>query len=155
MDYAVKLPAVQAVKQPAGDNGRRGVERKPFNSKMSAKRILVVDDEPSVRESIQIMLDGQGHQVDFVTSGAEALDRRPTENYDVTVTDYRMTGMTGLDLAKELKRRRPGHSVILMSGSPPIDSGGFCDAVLLKPFSVSDLREAVVSPHGEILIQLA
>jgi CheY-like chemotaxis protein len=121
---------------------------------MSAKRILVVDDEPSVRESIQIMLDGQGHQIDFVTSGAEALDRRPTENYDLTVTDYRMTGMTGLDLAKELTRRRPGHTVILMSGSPPMDSGGFCDAVLLKPFSVSDLREAVVSPPGDILIQI-
>jgi CheY-like chemotaxis protein len=111
---------------------------------MAAKRILVVDDDPMVRESIELMLELDGHAIDLSGSGPEALQRYETAAYDVVLTDNRMAGMTGLQLAREIKARNPAQPIILFSGSPSIPATTNCDLVLMKPFSAGDLRQAVL-----------
>jgi CheY-like chemotaxis protein len=71
------------------------------------------------------------------------LDRYHAEKYDVVLTDNRMPGMTGLELAAQIKARNPSQLVILFSGSPPVQQSAVCDLILLKPFSASELRKAV------------
>jgi two-component system, cell cycle response regulator CpdR len=110
---------------------------------MARKSILVVDDEPMVRESLQLMLKLDGHAIDLVASGPEALQRYDSAPYDIVLTDNRMPGMSGLQLAHEIKRRNPRQRIILFSGSPPVAPAADCDLVLIKPFSASELRQAV------------
>ncbi len=111
---------------------------------MSGKRILVVDDEPTVAQAIRITLQPEGHRVEVVTSPYEALAKLETGKYDVVLTDFRMEGMTGLQLAERIKQRDPAQPIILVSGSPPFPRAAAVDLVILKPFSIAELREAVI-----------
>jgi CheY-like chemotaxis protein len=112
---------------------------------MAGKRILVVDDDAMVRESIEMMLGLDQHVLELVGSGAEALERYLPGKYDLVLTDNRMAGMTGLELAKLIKARDPAQRIILFSGSLPTVEEPACDLILLKPFSAADLRKAVAS----------
>jgi CheY-like chemotaxis protein len=113
------------------------------NSAMCGMRILVVDDEPIVRLSVRITLQMDNHSVEVVTSAEEALSRFEIGTYDLIITDYRMGGMTGLQLAERIKARDPGQRIILVSGSPPFPPIDIFDQVILKPFSSEELRTSV------------
>ena len=110
---------------------------------MAAKRILVVDDDAAVRESIEMMLDLDGHIIQFAESGAQALERYAPSQFDVVLTDNRMPGMSGIQLAQAIKSQNPSQVIILFSGSPPMGPASACDMILLKPFSAAALRTAV------------
>jgi DNA-binding NtrC family response regulator len=94
------------------------------NSKI---RILVVDDEPDILLTLNVILSGQGHYVKTFDNPAEALSHLTSSSgvspyYDLVITDHRMpgSGISGLDLAKRVKEhntRREKTKVFLMSGS--------------------------------------
>jgi CheY-like chemotaxis protein len=100
------------------------------NSKI---RILVVDDEPDILLTLNMVLSGRGHYVKTFDNPAEALSHLTSSSdnngvtpyYDLVITDHRMpgSGMSGLDLAKRVKehnntaKRRRETKVFLMSGS--------------------------------------
>ena len=78
--------------------------------------ILVVDDEPDIREALQqILEDSLGAKVDVASDGAEAKRRLESETYDVVLTDERMPRMRGSDLLRWLQEFRPSTVRILMS----------------------------------------
>lgn len=81
-------------------------------------RILLAEDDPSVRDMLRRLLEGEGYRVLAVNSGDEALDafnRNPP--FDLLLTDLVMTGeMQGRELANELQQRSPGLAVIYISG---------------------------------------
>lgn len=104
----------------------------------------MVDDDAMVRESIEMMLELDQHEIDLAGSGAEALERYGGAQYDLVLTDNRMPGMTGFELAQKIKATNPAQPIILFSGSPPMGPTPFCDMILLKPFSAADLRQAVI-----------
>jgi CheY-like chemotaxis protein len=110
---------------------------------MRSIRILVVDDEPIVRLSVRISLQLDNHTVEVVTSAEEALSRFEISTYDLIITDYRMGGMTGLQLAERIKARDSSQRIILVSGSPPFPPTDAFDQIILKPFSNEELRTAV------------
>lgn len=68
-------------------------------------RVLVVDDEPSVRFFERLALEDRGHEVEEAASGAEALTlaQAPGSDYAAIVLDFRMPGMTGLEVARALR----------------------------------------------------
>ena len=116
-------------------------------------RILVVDDESDILLTLNIVLSGRGHSVKTFDNPAEALSHLTSNNnvvalYDLVITDYRMpgSGMSGLDLAKQIKEyTRRKTKVFLMSGSfnessLPEEFGeglksGIVDEFIQKPFS--------------------
>ncbi len=106
-------------------------------------RILAVDDEPIVRVSIKLVLVSAGYSVEVAGSAEEALARFEDGSYDVVITDFRMPRTTGVQLAEQLKARSPSARIILLSGSPPFPSVPAIDLVMLKPFCVQELRDAV------------
>src|ERR1017187_1683594 len=111
-------------------------------------RILVVDDEPDVRQAIKMMLEHDGHEVQTVDSGEAALALLEHNTFNLITTDYSMAGMKGNQLAATVKKCRPDQPIIMVtafaadfhpSGKP---SGGV-DCVLNKPFTLIELREAI------------
>jgi CheY-like chemotaxis protein len=110
---------------------------------MNGKRILVVDDEPTVGQAIRLALLPDGHAIEVVTSPFEALREFDPGKYDLILTDFWMEGMTGLELAERIKARDPAQPIILLSGSPPFPSTTAVDQIILKPFSAPELRKAV------------
>ena len=84
---------------------------------MSAlRKVLVVDDDPVVTKSFDRVLSGKGYAVITASSGQEALNKLETEDYDVVFTDIKMPGMSGLEMAEQVKQRRPWLPVVIVTG---------------------------------------
>jgi CheY-like chemotaxis protein len=84
---------------------------------MSAlRKVLVVDDDPVVAKSFDRVLAGKGYAVITASSGQEALNKLESEDYDVVFTDIKMPGMSGLEMAEQVKARRPWLPVVIVTG---------------------------------------
>ena len=81
-----------------------------------SQRILLVDDEPMVRNTIEMLLTMDHHQVDAVSSGAHALEKLEKHNYDFVFTDHIMPGMTGEELARAIKAKYPNQMIVMLTG---------------------------------------
>jgi two-component system response regulator AtoC len=78
-------------------------------------RVLIVDDDESLRESLELVLAAEGFEVVTAGDGSEALGRIEASSFDVVLCDVRMPGMDGIELLPQLVRRVPGSTVIMMS----------------------------------------
>jgi CheY-like chemotaxis protein len=119
---------------------------------MSEHRILVVDDEAMVLESLRMILAHYGYTVETASSGPEALVKLEHARFGLVVTDRKMPKMTGDHLAALIKQQWPHLPVIMVTGYPPDCKPPGVDAVLLKPFSTAGLRAAVdalINSHAE------
>ncbi len=118
----------------------------------NGERILVVDDEELVGSLGQEILTELGYVADFVTrpEAALALVRSDLQRYSAVITDQTMPGLTGLDLAIQLRKARPDLPIIITTGNsiavPPdrVKEVGICE-LLLKPITVHTLAMAVHS----------
>lgn len=83
------------------------------------KAVLVVDDHPSVREALRVMLESCGYDCVAVADGAAALAQLHAAHFDVVITDYEMPNMNGLELLDSLSSTRTGppQPVILHTGN--------------------------------------
>ncbi len=108
------------------------------------EQVLVVDDEQSMREFLEIMLSGQGYQVRTAATGEEGLEIYRAREPDLVLTDVRMPGMSGLDLIKEIHAVDPWTPVIAITAYASADDAiralreGAYDYIS-KPFQVDDL----------------
>ena len=109
-------------------------------------RVLVVDDENSVRNWLYTLLESDGHEVLAASNGPDGLTifRRSTRPIELLVTDYNMPEMSGLELARECLRLRCELSVLYVSGSRPdeqlqADLQAPKRGFLAKPFRRDDL----------------
>lgn len=114
-----------------------------FSSMTKAKRILVVDDEPGIQQSLAMLLGFDGHQVQVAGSGEEALKKFQPGAYDLVMTDFSMAGMKGDELASALKKLEPQIPVLLLTAFPPPVKPPSVDLLMTKPFYVASLREAI------------
>ncbi len=112
--------------------------------------IFLVDDEEMLTEVNGSILETLGYSVTACNSGAEALrvfSKNP-DMFDLVITDMTMPGMTGLDLAAEIKKEKPGIPVILCTGyneqltKEKAEKTGICD-IVMKPFTAAELGQAV------------
>ncbi len=85
-------------------------------------RILIVDDETSIREILRQLFEYEGHEVEMASSGAEALKRIDSAEPDVVFLDVKMPGMDGLDALARIKEAAPGLQVVMISGHGTIDT---------------------------------
>ena len=83
--------------------------------KTALRRILVVDDEESLRHMLQLFLSREGFEVVSAGSATQALAELEARPYDCVICDVRMPGTSGLDLLDELRRRGPLPTIIMMS----------------------------------------
>jgi len=111
-------------------------------------RILLVDDEPVVLRVTASILHRSSFAVTQVRSGEEALDKLHNESFDLIVTDFRMAGKSGADVALAARHAHPNTPVVLMTGRiddvPPwMRWGESALPIVLKPFLMVELLGAV------------
>jgi CheY-like chemotaxis protein len=113
------------------------------------KAILFVDDhEVLARLSCEI-LEMQGYRAVCAYSANEALDKFEKEKFDILVTDFRMEGMNGLELARRIHQRDPQVPVIIVTGYGPVDGGTDVNACLQKEEMFPALLEKIKTYLGE------
>jgi CheY-like chemotaxis protein len=79
-------------------------------------RILVVDDEPSIRETLGMLLISVGYDVAMAENGASAVSQLSSKVPDLIVTDLNMPQMSGIELISHVRSRYPSISIVVMSG---------------------------------------
>jgi DNA-binding NtrC family response regulator len=96
------------------------------------KAILFVDDhEVLARLSCEI-LEMQGYRAVSAFNGEDALKKFDEDNFDILVTDFRMEGMNGVELARKIHEKHPEVPVIIVTGYGPVDTGEHVAACLQK-----------------------
>jgi two-component system NtrC family sensor kinase len=117
---------------------------------VTGRRILVVDDEVSIRLLLHDILRLDQHSVALASSGIEAADLVSRETFDVIITDMKMPGMDGAAFYRQVRQQDPGQArrIIFITGdtvSP--DTRAFLqkvtNPVLSKPFKIGPLRDAI------------
>ncbi len=116
-------------------------------------RILVVDDSEEVREVLRELLTGQGHMVVTCADGESGLAALETGQFDLAMVDLGLPGISGLEVATQLKRRFPDTTAVVMTGYfDRMDSDGprvkGVDFVLTKPFSLDQLRLLIQNAYS-------
>jgi len=98
-------------------DGPRDPAARTSGRKTHAGRLLVVDDDPLVLETMVMLMEAEGHAVVPAKSGAEAVAQlRRGQRVDLLVTDLSMPGMDGLELVQEARRFQPGLQAIIVTG---------------------------------------
>jgi len=115
---------------------------------MATKPILIVDDEPIVRESIRDWLKDAGYKVATAETGEEALALVGKQDFSVIIMDVRLPGKTGATVLKEIKTLKPGIKSIIITAYPSAEmiaearKLGVVD-YLIKPIAPDDLERLV------------
>jgi DNA-binding NtrC family response regulator len=124
------------------------------------QRLLVVEDDSSVRNTVVTLLELEGYGVDAVGSTREAIDRLRANPYSIVISDIYLDERTGLDILDEARRQNPKCAVILMSARGTMETvmaatkGGAFEYIS-KPFDLDDLvnivrrAEKTLSPGTE------
>ena len=116
-------------------------------------KVLIVDDDSSMRYSLNRMLEGQGFLVSSAKNGTEALERFFTESPELVIMDIKMPGQSGLEVLKQIKERDPKALVILMTAFGTTETAieamkfGAFDYIL-KPFDIPQMRGLVERALG-------
>jgi len=126
----------------------------------ASRKVLVVDDDPAVRKSIDRVLTGKGYAVITAENGEEALRKLNEEKYDLIYTDIRMPGMSGLEVAEQVKARKPWTPVVIITGygtdaaQARAKAAGVSSFVHkpLSPEMIEDsARDALAAPVAQVL----
>jgi CheY-like chemotaxis protein len=142
-DVVVSLPLERAVREIQSDESPKDLPAIP-----KKLQILVVEDEPLVRELLGVYLGEEKHEFVMAVNGRDGLEKFRAGEFDIVMTDRAMPEMNGDALAAEIKRIKPSQPVILLTGFGDLmtNSGeqpSGVDLVVGKPFTLGTLRNAI------------
>lgn len=111
-------------------------------------KILIVDDDESVRITMKAILQDENYQVDIATNGKQAIQMSNETMYNIALLDIRLPDMEGVDLLKLMKEYVPRTRKIMVTGFPTIQNAvkavnKQADAYLFKPVDVDKLLQIV------------
>jgi CheY-like chemotaxis protein len=142
--FTIRLPAGRRRPAPVASAPSPGAE---------SVRVLVIDDEPFVRDTLGEILRQQHHDVVVADDGASGLARFRESTFDMVMTDLAMPGMSGWQVAQAVKAARPLVPVVLVTGwgvevqAEQLQRHGV-DRVMTKPFRFEDVQDIVASIRG-------
>jgi two-component system nitrogen regulation response regulator NtrX len=121
-------------------------------------RIIVIDDDESIRKTLATILEDEGYSVDTAESGKEALLKTNADFYNLALIDVRLLDMEGTELLVRIKETVPRMRKIIITGYPTVHNAieavnRNADAYLVKPFDVSKalfvIREQLKKQEAE------
>ena len=114
------------------------------------KKILIVDDDAGVCNSLALLLRGEKYRVDKATDSSKAAIRIKNNKYDVCIFDYKMKGLNGIELLKMAKEENPSCPVFIFSALLNLDEwckkeikAGLLAGIISKPFDVEELLQKI------------
>ena len=123
-------------------------------------RILVVDDEPGMRITLEGIIEDEGYEVSGVENGYEALEAAQKSSYDLIFMDIKMPGMNGVETYREIKKASPQSVVVMMTGfsveelvKEALQEGAY--GVIYKPYSMEqiiDIMQTVLKSTGVLVV---
>jgi len=144
--FTVRLPLPRGVGVPT--------EMRPAAARAmpNPARILVIDDEPQVADTLARLLSGAGHMVETALNGAAGIERYRQRRFDCVVTDLVMPGLTGLTVGRAIKDHDPGAYVILLTAQAErVDAdqtaAAGIDRLVTKPVGREQLLQMFESDH--------
>ncbi len=113
--------------------------------------ILVIDDQPDLRSTLQLVLAGAGYDVSTAANGREAGSLLAQRSFDLVITDVIMPQRDGLEVMMDLRKTKPGLPVIVMTGGGHLQAGYYlklardlgAKGILQKPFTNEQLLMTV------------
>ena len=111
-------------------------------------RILVVDDDQSVRKVLKTILEEEGHVVDTAQNGKEAIKKSNAKFYNLALIDIRLPNMEGTKLLTAMKETTPKMVKIIITGYPSLENAieavnKGADAYILKPFNMDKVLKKI------------
>ena len=111
-------------------------------------RILVIDDDESIRRTMSAILEEEGYIVDLAATGREAIQKTKEKVYNVALIDIRLPDMEGVELLKLIKENVPKTRKIMVTGYPSLQNAvnalnKNADAYLIKPVDVEKLLNTI------------
>jgi two-component system response regulator HydG len=111
---------------------------------VSAKTILIVDDDKSILRTFARILQKNGYEIDAVETGKEALEKADSKKYDLALLDIRLPDMDGTELLAKMKKQLQTSIKIMITGFPSLETGvkaldEGADAYLVKPVKPEEL----------------
>jgi signal transduction histidine kinase/ActR/RegA family two-component response regulator len=142
---------VFSIELPAADVETTNCEEPSSIVSAASMSILVIDDEPPVRETLADMLEALGHRVVLAESGEVALKKIATESFDLIFSDLAMPQMDGWETARAIRKRWPLMKIVLVTGYgpgtvPPADD--LVDAIIGKPFDFNQVGQTITQLTG-------
>ena len=118
-----------------------------------AERLLIVEDEDTLCESLQRVLSGEGYEVDSADSAESALTLLEGKSYDLIITDIILPGISGIELLAKYKKKNPAQKVIIITAYASLATAveaikaGACDFIM-KPLMHDEMKRAVRKALG-------
>jgi DNA-binding response OmpR family regulator len=111
-------------------------------------RILVIDDDATVRESHEAVLKAKGYEVDVAENGREAIKRSKAKLYNLALVDLRLPDMDGIELLTSIRETVPKTVKIIITGYPSQENAieavnRGADGYIVKPYAMEDLLRKV------------
>ena len=129
------------------ESGLAGGEERPIpREEKSRIRLLVVEDDRTLREGLALTLKAEGFSVSTAASGEAALDALERTSFEIVITDLHLADVTGLDVLRAARAANPGAIVVVITGDPSLPAclsavrSGAWDC-LPKPFSAGHLQQ--------------
>lgn len=115
---------------------------------MQGYRILIVEDDPKMRDALQYIMRKEGYGVDAVGEGESALEKLKTTDYELIISDLKLPGMDGMDVLRAAKKYKPYVGVIVITAYGTIDSAvvamkSGAEDYITKPFNIDHIRLVV------------
>ncbi|NIO05183.1 MAG: PAS domain S-box protein [Proteobacteria bacterium] len=136
------------IKLPTAGEFRVDIPQEKVPKETEKANILVIDDEPEIRNSLCEILSLEGHRVMVAKNGKEGLSAFRANEFDMVLTDLGMPGMSGWQLAKKIKSLNPRTPVAIITGwglepDPQQMKETGVDLFIAKPFRIGEIRKLV------------
>jgi DNA-binding NtrC family response regulator len=111
-------------------------------------RILIVDDDDTIRSTMKAILEDEGYEVDLAASGKEGVQKANETSYNIALLDIRLPDMEGVELLKLMKPAVPRTRKIMVTGYPSTQNAiealnKNADAYLIKPVDIEKLLKTI------------
>ena len=117
------------------------------------KKILLIDDEINVCTGCKRILEEEGYELDYELTGKDGIEKALKQTYDVIITDLKMPDINGVELIKEVKKKKPDVPIIMITGYASVPTAietmklGVVDYIP-KPFKPEELVASVQKAVG-------
>jgi DNA-binding NtrC family response regulator len=116
--------------------------------KAEKKKILLVDDDTSICQTLSLILESRGYGVDVANTGKEAIKKSEANIYNLAILDIRLPDMDGTKLLKEMRQTSPKMIKIMLTGYPQLQNAidalnDRADAYFTKPVDVAHLIKTI------------